>query len=102
VTVGGVTIDHLECHTAAPKRLATLVTHGPDASGSSLHSEGGSVTVQQLNQQDASRNCDLPGSPSNSPKRPDFGPAPTDARAQSEGTPKRPQRGAAPGASGQR
>jgi hypothetical protein len=87
---GGARVEHVNCQQLQPTRLAELRTAGPDASGSSLHSEGGSAVVQSLNQAAASANISLPGSPSASPKRPDFSPASSGHGQRFGKTPSRP------------
>lgn len=88
-TVGGVRVERVDFQQLGPRRLANLRTAGPDASGSSLHCDPGQVRVQAQDQAAASASTPLPGSPSASPKRPDFGPAPSGHGQRFGNTPSR-------------
>jgi hypothetical protein len=73
--VQGMHMDFVDLQDVKPQALATLQTADSDASGSSLHSAGGSVAVQSLDQATASANQELPGHPSAKPGQPAFAPA---------------------------
>lgn len=89
-TVGSVAVEHVDLQQLGPEPVADLHTAGPDGNGSSIHADPGQARMQSLDQAAASASFPLPGSPSASPKRPDFGPAPSGHGQQFGKTPSRP------------
>jgi hypothetical protein len=73
--IQGVHMDFVDLQDSKPKTLASLQTASPNASGSSLHSDGREVAVQSLDHATTSANQELPGRPSAKPGQPAFAPA---------------------------